>query len=174
MSLIQCPRCEQNISTEAKKCTYCNYPIKKKIIEAENMLFVNNKKFDISPLRWAINKDKNYSKECRLLFNATDDEIKIICDKIKNHDLRPMSLPHSVNDSSCSKFAEHSIFYKKKKSKKKSKQKEANFTVKCPRCGSTSISTTNRGYSLVTGFIGSGKPVNVCQRCGHKWKPGKR
>lgn len=40
----------------------------------------------------------------------------------------------------------------------------------CPKCGSPSISTINRGYSIVTGFIGSGKPVNVCQRCGHKWK----
>ena len=44
---------------------------------------------------------------------------------------------------------------------------------KCPKCGSTSISTVNRGYSLLTGFIGSGKPVNVCQKCGHKWRPGK-
>ncbi len=40
----------------------------------------------------------------------------------------------------------------------------------CPKCGSPSISTINRGYSIVTGFVGSGKPVNVCQRCGHKWK----
>ncbi|MDY3690602.1 MAG: hypothetical protein SO072_01375 [Dysosmobacter sp.] len=43
----------------------------------------------------------------------------------------------------------------------------------CPHCGSTSIATVNRGYSLVTGFIGSGKPVNVCQMCGYKFKPGK-
>lgn len=43
--------------------------------------------------------------------------------------------------------------------------------VKCPICGSTSIATTNRGYSLLTGFIGSGSPRNVCQKCGHKWKP---
>ena len=44
---------------------------------------------------------------------------------------------------------------------------------KCPKCGSTSIATTNRGYSLLSGFIGSGKAVNVCQKCGHKWRPGK-
>lgn len=40
----------------------------------------------------------------------------------------------------------------------------------CPKCGSPSISTINRGYSIVTGFVGSGKPVNVCQRCGHRWQ----
>ncbi len=40
----------------------------------------------------------------------------------------------------------------------------------CPKCGSPAIATVNRGYSLVWGFIGSGKPVNVCQKCGYKWK----
>lgn len=43
---------------------------------------------------------------------------------------------------------------------------------KCPKCGATSIATINRGYSIVWGFLGSGKPVNVCQVCGHKFKPG--
>lgn len=43
--------------------------------------------------------------------------------------------------------------------------------VKCPKCGSTSIATVNRGYGLISGFFGSGSPRNVCQKCGHKWKP---
>lgn len=47
-----------------------------------------------------------------------------------------------------------------------------NNIVKCPKCGSMSISTVNRGYSIITGFIGSGSPRNVCQQCGYKWKPG--
>lgn len=42
---------------------------------------------------------------------------------------------------------------------------------RCPKCGSTAISTVNRGFSIVTGFIGSGSPRNVCQKCGYKWKP---
>ena len=46
-------------------------------------------------------------------------------------------------------------------------------SVSCPKCGSTSIGTINRGYSLFTGFIGSGSPRNVCQKCGYKWKPGR-
>ena len=41
---------------------------------------------------------------------------------------------------------------------------------KCPKCGSTSLATVNRDYSFLTGFLGSGKPMNVCQSCGHKWK----
>lgn len=43
--------------------------------------------------------------------------------------------------------------------------------VKCPKCGSTSITAGQRGYSLLTGFIGSGKTVNRCANCGYKWKP---
>lgn len=43
--------------------------------------------------------------------------------------------------------------------------------VKCPRCGSTAVTAGKRGYSLITGFIGSGKTVNRCAKCGHKWKP---
>lgn len=44
-------------------------------------------------------------------------------------------------------------------------------TLRCPKCGSTSVTTGSRGYSLLTGFLGSGKTVNRCGSCGHKWKP---
>lgn len=43
--------------------------------------------------------------------------------------------------------------------------------IKCPICGSTAVTTTSRGYSLLTGFIGSNKTANRCGKCGHTWKP---
>lgn len=43
--------------------------------------------------------------------------------------------------------------------------------VRCPKCGSTSISTGSRGYSLAFGFIGANKTVNRCAKCGHRWEP---
>lgn len=43
--------------------------------------------------------------------------------------------------------------------------------VRCPKCSSTQITTGSRGYSMIWGFIGSGKTVNRCARCGHKWEP---
>lgn len=43
--------------------------------------------------------------------------------------------------------------------------------VKCPKCGCTDIGVVNRGYSIITGFIGSGKPMNVCKKCGKRWYP---
>lgn len=42
---------------------------------------------------------------------------------------------------------------------------------RCPKCGSTSITASQRGYSFWTGFLGSNKTVNRCSNCGHTWKP---
>lgn len=39
----------------------------------------------------------------------------------------------------------------------------------CPKCGSTSIQPVQRGYSLLSGFLGSGKTLNYCINCGYKW-----
>ena len=47
-------------------------------------------------------------------------------------------------------------------------------SVYCPMCGCTDIATVNRGYSVFWGFLGSGKPMNVCQKCGYKFAPGKK
>ena len=49
--------------------------------------------------------------------------------------------------------------------------KQQDNRVRCPKCGCTDIGVANRGYSLLTGFIGSGKSMNVCKKCGYKWKP---
>ena len=53
------------------------------------------------------------------------------------------------------------------------KQKDQTDIVKCPKCGSTQITTGQRGYSLFSGFLGSNKTVNRCAACGYSWKPGK-
>lgn len=57
--------------------------------------------------------------------------------------------------------------------------------VRCPKCGSTSIITTNKKLSVKRAVVGtmllnpiggavgavtSKKMFNVCQKCGHKWK----
>lgn len=37
--------------------------------------------------------------------------------------------------------------------------------IRCPRCGSTEYTLMNRGFSIWTGFLGSGKAKRVCNRC---------
>lgn len=43
--------------------------------------------------------------------------------------------------------------------------------LKCPKCGSTNISTGARGVNFFWGFLGADKTVNRCGNCGHTWKP---
>ena len=47
-------------------------------------------------------------------------------------------------------------------------------TVRCPKCGSTSVTTQERGYSIMWGVLGSTKKKNLCQKCGYTWWPGAR
>ena len=43
--------------------------------------------------------------------------------------------------------------------------------VRCPKCGCQDIGVLNRGYDPFWGWVGSGEVVDVCKKCGYKWKP---
>lgn len=43
--------------------------------------------------------------------------------------------------------------------------KKTESTICCPWCGSSEFTLLNRGYSLLTGFLGSGKVKRVCNKC---------
>lgn len=45
--------------------------------------------------------------------------------------------------------------------------------VRCPKCGSTSVTTIERGYDIMWGWIGAAQKKNLCQKCGYKWRPGR-
>jgi DNA-directed RNA polymerase subunit M/transcription elongation factor TFIIS len=61
--------------------------------------------------------------------------------------------------------------FKAQLQQQKSSASQTGSMVRCPRCGSANITAGQRGYSLLTGFVGSGSTVNRCANCGHKWKP---
>lgn len=125
-------------------------------------------------------------EKCGTIYGACDDNDtfvhecggKMVDTGIRHSEL--MVMRHiSPNDNS---FVEAMIQLKKddiieynlKMSQFKSQieQQEAEKNkIKCPRCGSTNITTGQRGFKLTTGFIGSNKTVNRCGNCGYSWKP---
>ena len=78
-----------------------------------------------------------------------------------------------INMQAKRRFRETPLYWQIKEEKEQRESQKKESAPKCPVCGSTYISTVNRGYSLFSGFVGSGSPRNVCQKCGHKWKPGR-
>lgn len=50
--------------------------------------------------------------------------------------------------------------------------KPSEYQNTCPKCGSSNITEGTKGFSLMTGFIGSGNFRYICKNCGNKWKPG--
>lgn len=142
MALIKCPECGKEISNKSDKCIHCGYPLKK-----ANMCVLNGKETDLSFLL-----DESYSilykvRDVIQLSNSSIDKVKPVVDKI----VQTKEIPKVLNLPI--------------------QQAEEDNKPKCPKCGSKSIATTNRGFSVITGFIGSGSPRNVCQNCGYKWKP---
>ena len=43
--------------------------------------------------------------------------------------------------------------------------KKTESMICCPWCGSSEFTLLNKGYSLFTGFLGSGKVKRVCNKC---------
>lgn len=193
--LIKCPECNKEISDKAENCPHCGFPLPKHPDLENNILLFKGKLYDITP---AI----DFMKEFDFNTNKMDDVDKygdlmdIMDECIANiegyeeneligylerykhvpdfdfiptgdvfrydsHDDPNWKLEHDENGNYIGPDMKS---YCNKKPPK----------PHCPRCGSTSIGTTTRGYSFWTGFLGSGTPMNVCQNCGHKWKPGKK
>lgn len=128
---------------------------------------------------------KKYCKICGFVDGEGNIDICPICKSTDWEDADLITLKEISNDTD---FLEAMIELKKndpieyqlkmsqfkanlKKQESSKKIEEDKDVIHCPRCKSTSIQTINRGYSFWTGFLGSGSPRNVCQKCGYKWKP---
>lgn len=54
---------------------------------------------------------------------------------------------------------------------KRSRARNYDKEVRCPKCGSASVTAGARGVNWTFGLIGASKTVNRCGNCGHSWKP---
>lgn len=143
MALIKCPECSKEISDKSKICIYCGYPI----VNTNKICIINGISYDVDFL---LDKSISIPFRAKQLHLLTKCDLKDCIDKTKIID-ETNEIPKT-------------LYLKQQKTENEDK-------IKCPKCGSSNIQLTNRGFSLVTGFIGSGSPRNVCQKCGFKWKP---
>lgn len=177
MALITCPECGEKISDKADICIHCGYPIKNYIdenskIEEENKYcIVNGVKYDFSPiLKSILNNEHKSSKMMDQMFPEISPSTRTYIHSIIYN-------THKIPEVYSKKLFDE-VWDKKYQEKQREKliQKgiDPDAPAACPSCGSTQFSTLQRGHSLIFGWLGSGEPQNVCQKCGYKWTPGRR
>lgn len=167
--LIKCPECKLDVSDQAKQCIHCGFPLLDVVHSSNDLCAIYLENIDrkvidkntaLSVISSAINQDKT------LVSFLIDKPMPLLLSNIRYDEALKLQKTLQSNG----------IFVKIKSMATidHSGIRESENVVKCPKCNSTSISTISRGFSILTGFIGSGNPINVCQSCGYKFKPGKR
>ena len=179
MALIKCPECGREISDRAKACIHCGFPLSE---ETSNAHLSNDgpKKIVVSnPDGLAIiysatvsvvKSEMGISEKEAKMYVKDGNPITIDC--LDSHSVQAV---YSKLKESFVKVSSISNVEVRLVDADKDVVWDTRNTPKvpcCPKCGSTALATVNRGYSIVWGFLGSGTPVNVCQACGHKFKPG--
>lgn len=162
MALIKCPECGKEISDKAPACIHCGFPLNN--IDQTSTLY--NAILEVT----GPNKAK-LIMELRNIRTLSLVEAKNIIDSA------PCVIKENISLSEAQQiqkdFAEIMAGVKIIAADGSSSIESPydKDVVYCPRCGSTQITTGQRGYSFLTGFLGSNKAVNRCAKCGHTWEP---
>lgn len=151
MALIICAECGKSISDKATYCIHCGCPI-----NIENNCVIDGVMYNLSSVK---GKTTNLKTLDRITAEPAIEELKFLVKSITNYDASKL-IRIIYNTGEVPPTFETS------------KQESIEETkIRCPKCSSTQITTGSRGYSIVTGFIGAGKTVNRCAKCGYKWTP---
>lgn len=183
MSLIKCSECGKEISDKANACIYCGCPLEHK--EDKYNIIIENLKGGIMVYN-KIFKMVETINDISFVNNYTVIEHCICTSKgnIKEYPIKAFKCLSKQNaDHLCRVMTSYGATIKIVPSEDtdiddiginiamdKHRQR-VTAPIKCPHCGSTSITTGQRGFSIVTGFLGSNKTVNRCGKCGYSWKP---
>lgn len=165
MALITCPECKKEISNLAKSCPHCGFPLNE----------VSNINYNVI-LRSAGLTDTEEQIQNELKQNRTLNWVELdhLTERLPSIILANIPYQKAIEFKNkmdaigarvelieCDK-TDHSEFFE---------IPYDNAPVECPRCHSGAVTTGSRGFSILTGFIGSGKTVNRCAKCGYKWEP---
>ena len=168
MALIKCPECGKEVSDKAKMCVFCGYPINdyndnvpklKRIVmpalTKENALKQVRVAVEITGV--GIDNARIFSEQKGPVVvkdKITEDEASYLALKFKAAGIDVQIVDSDTPIDTI--FSQIPITEDK---------------IHCPRCGSTEYHAGARGYSIWTGFLGSGQTVITCLKCGYKWKP---
>lgn len=149
--IIKCEECGHDVSDKAVSCPNCGYILQLK----ENYICsIYGIEHDFSYLKEYLGSNSSAEIFCKIHRNEayTLYEQNILAEQIaKTH-----QIPRNLDE-----------FIQKDRERK---QINAN-KIKCPKCGSTAVTTGARGVNAMFGLIGASKTVNRCGKCGKVWKP---
>ena len=178
MAIVKCTECGHDVSTYADKCPNCGCPVAviSKAITSDAGVFdvvledPGTNKFEV--IRF-IRESSSPKKGLAEGKNIVDNTSPVIAHAVgKECGLTIVSKLTKIGCTAVLKPSKESEEPKTEEERIKSTFLfEKDEPLKCPRCGSTAVTTTSRGYSLIWGFAGSNKTVNRCGKCGYTWKP---
>lgn len=180
--LIKCPKCGKDVSDKAPACIHCGFPLNN--LHKKNICLVDGAEHDMTEF-------------IDSYMGLTDSEKKELYENTLKHYNGHREIASSNVTQTLRKINEHFNWWNDYKGNDRSYLADKftldyidhNFqyfefntadipdpskTVRCPKCGSTSVTTEESGYSLLTGFWGSSRKHNLCQKCGYRWKPGSK
>lgn len=171
MALIKCPECGKEISDKASVCINCGYPIN---------TINNNILYDAIYIGFSSKNAKNSNEynvigQIKHILNLENiSAVKKILDN------PPYAIMQGINKDNAEWIKQLLLPYgcniqieitKSNDDNNSTLEKFHHSLLLCPKCGNPDVVTGQRGFSLMTGFIGSNKTINRCGRCGHKWEP---
>lgn len=178
MALIICPECGGKISDQAENCIHCGYPLQNRKTEEKsnkNICIYKNKQYDLTKLIEYLkdhtfpgydNEKLNYnilSKARTILEEIIPNITGITGDELIYYIKvnRRVPAPEFIPTRNIEQYIHNPVLVSISQN-----------VVRCPRCGSTSVTTEEQGYGFF-GWIGASQKKNLCQKCGHKWWPGR-
>lgn len=176
MALIACPECGKQISDKAPACIHCGYPLQEQPSTVPIINSSSSKKVVIPSFNEFSQQKIPAIKVVREVLNMGLAEAKEFVEQPTPYVVVKDGLTQNQANLIAQKFqainVDARIYDSEAPVSFASPAKDTNI-ICCPQCGSTEYHAGARGYSILTGFIGSGKTVLTCLKCGHRWKPGK-
>ncbi len=159
MALIKCPECGKEISDKSSACIHCGFPLQ--TVKKEIICQIDTYRYDLAPIQKLIDNGVN---DIKTISDAILETIGIQESLHFRSDFRQKLAEKIIQDKMIPTFFDSQTLRL---------STENQNILRCPKCGSTAITTGARGFSALTGFLGSGKTVNRCGRCGYSWRPKK-